>query len=305
MKGLTMEVMIGIAAGSGMFSIWLLIWYLCRARKEKERIVGLTDYLEKVNTGQEGVLLTTGEDAVSRLQDEIYKTVTELYQTREAALKARQSLAENMDNIAHQIKTPITSLALSVQMMSEAPSSEHLKEIRKQISRLTYLEESLLLLSRIDAGTLFFNKKEVDVFTVLTLAADNLQELFKKADVSVQIPELGEMLILADMDWTMEAVMNLMKNCMEHTPPGGSVSCSYEENPLYVQIRIWDSGTGFAKEDIPHLFERFYRGKNAKAGSIGIGLSLAKAIVERQNGTIAAENSADKGACFIIRFYRH
>lgn len=305
MKGLTMEVMIGIAAGSGMFLIWLLIWYLCRAKKEKERIVGLTDYLEKVNTGQEGVLLTTGEDAVSRLQDEIYKTVTELYQTREAALKARQSLAENMDNIAHQIKTPITSLSLSVQMMSEAPSSEHLKEIRKQISRLTYLEESLLLLSRIDAGTLFFNKKEVDVFTVLTLAADNLQELFKKADVSVQIPELGEMLIWADMDWTMEAVMNLMKNCMEHTPPGGSVSCSYEENPLYVQIRIWDSGTGFAKEDIPHLFERFYRGKNAKAGGIGIGLSLAKAIVERQNGTIAAENSADGGACFIIRFYRH
>lgn len=305
MKGLMMEVMIGIAAGSGMFLIWLLIWYLCRAKKEKERIVGLTDYLEKVNTGQEGVLLTTGEDAVSRLQDEIYKTVTELYQTREAALKARQSLAENMDNIAHQIKTPITSLSLSVQMMSEAPSSEHLKEIRKQISRLTYLEESLLLLSRIDAGTLLFNKKEVDVFTVLTLAADNLQELFKKADVSVQIPELGEMLIWADMDWTMEAVMNLMKNCMEHTPPGGSVSCSYEENPLYVQIRIWDRGTGFAKEDIPHLFERFYRGKNAKAGSIGIGLSLAKAIVERQNGTIAAENSADGGACFIIRFYRH
>ena len=304
MKGLTMEVMIGIAAGSGMFSIWLLIWYLCRARKEKERIVGLTDYLEKVNTGQEGVLLTTGEDAVSRLQDEIYKTVTELYQTREAALKARQSLAENMDHIAHQINTPITSLSLSVQMMSEAPSSEHLKEIRKQISRLTYLEESLLLLSRIDAGTLFFNKKEVDVFTVLTLAADNLQELFKKADVSVQKPELGEMLILADMDWTMEAVMNLMKNCMEHSP-GGTVHCSYAQNPLYTEILIWDDGEGFAKEDIPHLFERFYRGQNAPHGGIGIGLSLSKAIIESQNGTISAKNLSDGGACFEIRFYCH
>lgn len=305
MKGLTMEVMIGIAAGSGMFSIWLLIWYLCRARKEKERIVGLTDYLEKVNTGQEGVLLTTGEDAVSRLQDEIYKTVTELYQTREAALKARQSLAENMDNIAHQIKTPITSLSLSVQMMSEAPSSEHLKEIRKQISRLTYLEESLLLLSRIDAGTLFFNKKEVDVFTVLTLAADNLQELFKKADVSVQIPELGEMLILADMDWTMEAVMNLVKNCMEHTPRGGCVHCSYEENPLYVQIRIWDEGAGFAEADVFHLFDRFYRGEGEKSGGIGIGLSLAKEIIEMQRGNVSAFNLPSGGGCFEIRFYRH
>lgn len=280
-------------------------WRLFRNRRENKRIQELIDYLEKVNTGQEGVLLTTGEDTVSKLQDEIYKTVTELYQTREAALEARKRLAQNLDNIAHQIKTPITSLSLSVQMMSEAPSPEHLKEIRRQLSRLTYLEESLLLLARVDAGTLFLEKKEVDVFTVLTLAADNLQELFKKAGVSVSIPESGEMLILADMDWTMEAVMNLMKNCMEHTLPGGVVFCSYEENPLYVQIRIWDNGTGFDKEEIPYLFERFYRGKNAKAGSIGIGLALVKEIVERQNGTVTAENSVDGGACFTIRFYRH
>lgn len=280
-------------------------WRLFRNRRENKRIQELIDYLEKVNTGQEGVLLTTGEDTVSKLQDEIYKTVTELYQTREAALEARKRLAQNLDNIAHQIKTPITSLSLSVQMMSEEPSPEHLKEIRRQLSRLTYLEESLLLLARVDAGTLFLEKKEVDVFTVLTLAADNLQELFKKAGVSVSIPESGEMLILADMDWTMEAVMNLMKNCMEHTLPGGVVFCSYEENPLYVQIRIWDNGTGFDKEEIPYLFERFYRGKNAKAGSIGIGLALVKEIVERQNGTVTAENSVDGGACFTIRFYRH
>lgn len=280
-------------------------WCLFRNRRENKRIQELIDYLEKVNTGQEGVLLTTGEDTVSKLQDEIYKTVTELYQTREAALEARKRLAQNLDNIAHQIKTPITSLSLSVQMMSEVPSPEHLKEIRRQLSRLTYLEESLLLLARVDAGTLFLEKKEVDVFTVLTLAADNLQELFKKAGVSVSILESGEMLILADMDWTMEAVMNLMKNCMEHTLPGGVVFCSYEENPLYVQIRIWDNGTGFDKEEIPYLFERFYRGKNAKAGSIGIGLALVKEIVERQNGTVTAENSVDGGACFTIRFYRH
>lgn len=302
---INMAVIIGLLAGSGVFSILFPVWFLLRNRRENERILKLTDYLEKVNTGQEGVLLTTGEDAVSKLQDEIYKTVTELYQTREAALEAQKSLSENLDNIAHQIKTPITSMSLSLQMMSESFSPEHIRELRKQLSRLTYLEESLLLLSRIDAGTLFLEKKEVDVFTVLTLAADNLQELLRKADVSVNIPELGEILIPADMDWTMEAVMNLMKNCMEHTPPGGSIFCSYEENPLYVQIRIWDTGTGFAKEDIPHLFERFYRGKNAKAGSIGIGLSLVKAIVERQNGTVTAENNVDGGACFTIRFYRH
>lgn len=99
--------------------------------------------------------------------------------------------------------------------------------------------------------------------------------------------------------------MNLLKNCMEHTPPGGCVYCQYEQNPLYTQIMIWDLGEGFVKEDIPHLFERFYRGQNAANGGIGIGLALAKEIVESQNGTIRAENRAEGGACFEIRFYCH
>lgn len=305
MSELTMAALTGLAAGGGLFLMLLLIWYLVWYRKECGRVAALTDYLEKVNTGQDGVLFSTGEDALSKLQDEIYKTVTELHQTKEAALKARRSLAENLDNIAHQIKTPITAISLSTQMMYEAPSQEHLEEIRRQISRLTHLEESLLLLSRIDSGTLPFEKKAVDVFTVLMLAADNLQELFRRADVSVNIPESGEITVLADLDWTMEAVMNLLKNCMEHTPPGGAVYCSYEQNPLYVQIRIWDTGTGFAKEDLPHLFERFYRGKNAKSGGIGIGLALAKEIIESQNGTLTAGNSRDGGACFEIRIYSH
>ena len=112
------------------------------------------------------------------------------------------------------------------------------------------------------------------------------------------------MLVLADMDWTMEALMNLMKNCMEHQK-GGTVHCSYAQNPIYTEILIWDSGEGFAKEDLPHLFERFYRGKNAKEGGIGIGLALAKEIIERQNGTIRAQNKPEGGALFEIRFYSH
>ena len=99
--------------------------------------------------------------------------------------------------------------------------------------------------------------------------------------------------------------MNLLKNCMEHTPSGGAVHCSYEQNPLYTQIRIRDTGAGFAAEDLPHLFERFYRGRDAKDGGIGIGLALSKAIIERQNGTITARNLPEGGACFEIRFYCH
>lgn len=103
----------------------------------------------------------------------------------------------------------------------------------------------------------------------------------------------------------MEAIINLLKNCMEHTPPGGVIHCSYEQNPIYTQIKIWDTGAGFAKEDLPHLFERFYRGQNAIHSGIGIGLSLSKAIIESQNGTISAKNLVDGGACYEIRFYSH
>ena len=294
-------VLIGFFAGGVLFLVTLIILH----KKEAIRINALTDYLEKVNTGSGGVLLQTGEDEFSKLQDEIYKTVTTLYQTRDAALKAKSNFAENLYNIAHQLKTPITSISLSTQMMKENPSSKHLEQILKQLSGLTHLEEALLLLSRIDAGTLTLERTEVDVFTVLMLAVDNLQELFVEADVCVNIPESGSVLICADMEWTMEAFMNLFKNCMEHTPAGGTVHCSYEQNPLYTQIRIWDTGPGFAKKDIPHLFERFYRGENAKGSGIGIGLAISKAIIERQNGTISAVNLPDGGACFEIRIYSH
>lgn len=272
-------------------------------KKRERRIRMLTEYLEEVNIGGGGILPLAEEDDLSGLQDEIYKTVTELYQTREAALSAKINFAENLYNIAHQIKTPITSASLALQMARGAMPAEYYEQIRLQLSRLTHLEESLLLLSRIDAGTLVLEKRKVDVFTLLELAADHLREISERAEVSVEIPEAGEAAILADMEWTMEALINLIKNCLEHTPPGGTVRCVYKQNPLYTQILITDTGDGFAGEDLPHLFERFYRGRNAGKGGIGIGLSLSKSIIERQNGTVTARNRTDGGACFEIHFY--
>lgn len=270
---------------------------------EARRIRALAEYLEQVNIGKAVILSAAGEDDFSKLEDEIYKTVTSLCQTKDAAVQARNYFAENLSNIAHQIKTPITAISLSVQMMKRDAGSQYLDQVEKQLLRLTHLEEALLVLSRLDSGTLCFQKKEVDVFTLLALAADNLEELFADSGISVDLPELGGMEIAADLDWTMEAVMNVMKNCMEHGN-GGTIHCAYAQNLLYTEILIWDHGEGFAKEDIPHLFERFYRGRGAGGGGIGIGLALAKEIIERQNGTIRAYNKPDGGALFEIRFYR-
>ncbi len=300
----------GFLAGIVLFGIT----FVFRNKREAERIEALSDYLEQVNTGKAVVLSVSGEDIFSGLEDEIYKTVTFLYQTRDAAIQAKNDFAENLSNIAHQIKTPITAISLSLQTLSETTmlkgyEKEKLDQIQKQLVRLTNLEESLLVLSRLDAGTLKLQKEEVDVFTVLVLAADNLQELFEDSGTSIDIPESGEMEITVDLDWTMEAIMNVMKNCMEHNA-GGTVHCSYGQNPLYTEIVIRDEGDGFAKEDIPYLFERFYRGQstvadgNVREGGIGIGLALSKEIIERQNGTIRAKNLPDGGACFEIRFYK-
>ena len=291
----------GFTAGSFLFLAVFITW----RKKEELRIQTMAEALEKINSGSPDLVLEAGKDSFSKLQDEIYKTVTMMHQTREAALEEKQNFAENLSNIAHQLKTPVTAISLSAQMMETHPDKNYPAQIQKQIKRLIHLEESLLLLSRLDAGTLFLEKEAVDVFTVLTLAADNLQEVFSEADVSLNIPEAGEVEITADLDWTMEAVMNLLKNCMEYSPAGGTVHCSYGQNELYTEILIWDEGKGFQREDIPHLFERFYCGQNAKKSGIGIGLSLAREIIERQNGTIRASNIPDGGGCFEIRFYSH
>lgn len=279
------------------FSFWH--WH----RKSAARIQALTEYLERINTGGQGLLIESSDDEFSILQDEIYKTVTSLYQTREEALMARNNFAENLSNIAHQLKTPLTSISLTVQMAKEHLEDPCILEIERQINRLMHLEEALLLLSRIDAGTLVLDRKPTDVFTILSLASENLFELFIRKGVLIEVPEMGEIDINVDLDWTMEAVMNLMKNCMEAAKTDTTVHCSYEKNPLYTQIRIWDEGEGFAKEDVPHLFERFYRGENARNTGIGIGLSISKAIIEMQNGIIRAFNLPNGGACFEIRFY--
>lgn len=323
-----------------------ILWY--PYRYEKTRIAELTAYLEQINMGGAGAHLVTGEDAFSHLQDEMYKTVTQLYRTREEAVAAKKNFADNLANIAHQLKTPITAAGLSLRLMEKNAGDrqsangrnteqreknekenendmrnnvgKYMERIGIQLDRLTDLEESLLTLSKIDAGVLELARTPVDIYTVLNLAADNLEELLMQKEVSVSIPDAGGAEFKGDMEWTMEAVMNLLKNCLEHSPQGAVIHCSYEANPLYAQICIWDEGEGFAQEDLPHLFERFYcgragagasgreavRGEAAALGQgTGIGLFLTREIFELQNGTVTARNLPEGGACFEIRIYSH
>lgn len=296
-------LIIGVSFLAG--SLCLLFLFFLSGRQKRRRIEELTGYLEQVNRQGAANLIQQKEDDFSMLQDEIYKTVTALNQTKEAALEAKKNYGDNLANIAHQLKTPITAASLSLQLLKEKEPSVYVEQVLWQLERLSVLEEGLLRLSRIDSGSLNLEQKQVDIYTVLNLAADNLSELLEKKQVTVDIPEHGCISICGDMEWTMEAFLNLLKNCMEHSEPGGTIHCDYARNPLYTEILVWDEGEGFAKEDLPKLFQRFYRGKNAKEGGIGIGLALARSVFELQNGVVSARNLPDGGALFEVRFYSH
>ncbi|EET61996.1 ATPase/histidine kinase/DNA gyrase B/HSP90 domain protein [Marvinbryantia formatexigens DSM 14469] len=277
----------------------------CRERHSGKRIAELTGYLERVNAGASGTVMQKKEDEFSCLQDEIYKTVTALRRTKETAVQAKENFADNLANIAHQLKTPVTAALLSLQLMEKTAAENSRVQIERQLLRLNRLEEALLTLSKLDAGVLHLERAAVDVYTVFNLAAENLQELLERKGIAVDIPERGCVEFCGDMEWSMEALMNLMKNCMEHSARGGVIHCDYSGNPLYTEMKVWDEGAGFLPEDIPHLFERFYRGKDAKGDGTGIGLFLARSIFELQGGSITARNLPEGGACFEIKVYCH
>lgn len=303
----------GFQSGFVLFTIMVfllivgsfLIFYWYTDRYNRKRIEELTDYLECVNIGKFNRIIQSKEDCFSQLEDEIYKTVTTLRQTGDTAVKTKENYADNLANIAHQLKTKITTLSLALQLSKKSDSAMYVQQMESQLESLTWLEEALLTLSKIDAGVLQLECSKVDIYTALTLATENLSELLVESEVSVSIPDKGCIEIDGDMEWTMEAFINVIKNCIEHSAPGSIIHCDYFANPLYVEVLIWDEGKGFKEEDIPHLFERFYKGKDTSEKGIGIGLSLARSIFEMQNGNITARNMLEGGACFEIRVYSH
>ena len=269
------------------------------------RVASLTRYLGQVNAGEYRMRPKLREDSLSPLEDELYKTIVLLREGREQAVAARQSLADNLADIAHQLKTPLSSITLLADMLSFHLAEEQrwpASRISAQAERMSHLVATLLILSRMDAGTLVMEQKHLDVEEMCRCAADSLQPLFAEAQVTLRLPRT-DAAYTGDMAWSIQAVANILKNCCEHTPPGGELAIRAEENPLYTSICIEDTGTGIPPEDLPHLFERFYRGQHTKKDSIGIGLALSKSLVEAQNGTLSAENRAEGGARFVLKFY--
>jgi len=296
----------------GIFTLLLcavfLALYLCFTYQRYRKIETLSLDIDRILHGDDHVLLADYEEGeLSILQTELHKMTVRLREQRQRLQEDKIFLAEFLADISHQIRTPLTSLELITAMLSEPDLSDEkrlslLREYHSLLSRIDTLVTALLKISRLDAGAITFKQESVSLKFLSDIAISPLlvpmelreQTLICKADGFV----------LCDAAWTAEAIGNIVKNCMEHTPAGGTIELRAEETALYSEITVSDNGAGIAKEDLPHVFERFYKGKDSDSAGIGIGLALAKATIASQNGTIKAENDPEGGAKFTVRFYK-
>lgn len=272
------------------------------------RIGQLSEYLAQVYTGGQPPRLsgqTPGE--LSALQDDLYK-ITSILQQQAAALEAdKRFLADSLSDIAHQLRTPLSAILLQCDFLREelppGEAEEGLAQIETQTGRIRWLVEALLRLSRLDAGVVPFEKKEYPARQVLQRAAGGLAELYLKRGVELQADCPEGLFCVCDLEWTAEALANLLKNAAEHTPPGGRVQVECSRQALYFEFRVQNEGSAIPEEELPRLFERFWRGASASPGSVGIGLPLARSIARGQQGDVTAENTPE-GPLFRLRLFR-
>ena len=258
-----------------------------------------------------GMLSEYEEGDISILRNEIAKMTVMLRQQAEQLGDEKHKLADALADISHQIRTPLTSLNLMLEALKkeddEEKKSRIIFDMRRQLERIDGLVVSLLKLAKMDAGTIKLQKAPVELGALVRSALEPIEIMLELKGIAVNVDVKGT--YTGDKEWSREALTNILKNCMEHTDDGGVISITGCENAVHTELVIQDTGAGIAKDDLPHIFERFYKGQNSKNDSYGIGLALARSIIAGENGTIKAENviSTDGyvcGARFIMRFYK-
>lgn len=283
----------------------LIFWQFLHYRKQLRKLNADLDRLLR-----QGIPLPIDryqEGELSILACQMEKITLRLTEAADRVQKDKQYLADSLADISHQLRTPMTAMNLAVTMLRKPDLTDRRRieltaELRNQLHRIDWLVETLLKISKLDAGTI---EMAADTVSVRELIQKAVQPLAISMDVRNQefVISCHQEQFRGDLNWTAEALGNILKNCMEHTPEGGTISVTAGETPLFTQLQIEDTGEGFSPEDLPHIFERFYQGSNACKASFGIGLSLARSIITTQNGTIQAINTG-KGARFIIKFYK-
>lgn len=295
----------------GVFGIGLLFIFILYNHKKDRKLVEITNYIEQIN--QENYSLDIDdntEDELSILKNEIYKTTIMLKEVAENARNQELSLKNSLEDISHQLKTPLTSIMIMLDNIIDTPEmdkqtrEEFIKDCKKEITNIHFLVQALLKLSKFDANTIQYHNRTVLVKDLIQEAKDKVAVLCDLKNVDIQVQGNDTDTIYCDDRWQVEAITNLLKNAVEYSENAGKIEVNYVQNKLYTQIEIRDYGKGIDSSDLPHIFERFYKGINSSKDSVGIGLALAKKIIEKNNGTVFVESELGKGTTFTIQYFK-
>lgn len=297
----------------------LLIVIICIFVKynkgQNKKISEITKYIEDINRGIYTLSIQeNSEDELSILKNELYKITVMLREQSENSIKDKMQLKKSLEDISHQLKTPLTSIIIMLDNLLDNLNmdvdirNDFIKSIYREISNINFFIQALLKLSKFDVNTIKFNRKEEKIRDIIDQAQQNVETLCDLRKIKIEtIPDFGQAPfrnpeVVCDIKWQVEAITNIIKNCVEHSESGTKISIKYGKNDLYSEIMIEDQGSGIDPEDLKHIFERFYKGKNSSKDSVGIGLSLAKTIIEKDNGYITVESEIGKGSKFCIRY---
>lgn len=277
--------------------------------KRYRAITNLSSQVDSVLHGEYDVNLIPDEEGeLAVLSSELSKMTLRLRDQADRLEKDKQYLSDSLADISHQLRTPLTSIRMIVPRLATDDQNEeqqaNVRKVDALLNRTESLISTLLKIARLESGTVQFANEPVQVEVLLRNTLEPLEILLDVKGIELCCRIDKQATFVGDRLWTIEAIGNILKNCIEHCTESGKLEIIASENPIYTEITIADNGTGFSAEDLPHLFDRFYRGSNAKKESAGIGLNLARMIITKQNGIIKAQNRPEGGAQFTIRFYK-
>lgn len=297
--------------------VWILICtgilliFICYQKQRNRKIQELVDYIRKIEHGIYRIEIEENDEGeLSRLQNELYKITVMLRESSELAGQQKKALADSVSDISHQLKTPLTSCLVLLDNLSESENMTEetrrrfLSEITGQLTSVSWLVQVLLKLSRLDAGVVELKEEELSVSALIRGAVEKVGLLAEWKQIDIQVMGEEEPFIKGDRHWLEEALVNLIKNAIEHSPEDSEIRIQVEDNQVYTCIHVRDFGSGISYEDQKHIFERFYRSADAGEDSVGIGLALAQEIMKRQNGYLTVESEPGQGTVFYMKFLK-